>query len=104
MGENYLSSGSSPRTGHADAQDGIRPEATLVFRAIQFPHESVNASEALADIEFVLNDSRPEDMIDVVDGLQNALPVICRFVAVAQFEGFVVALGSAGWDERLEGP
>ena len=79
--------------GQRDAQDGVGAQLALVFGAVQLDHAHVDAD--LVDgvhADQVFGD----DVVDVVDGLEDALAEVALLVAVAQLHGLALAGGCAG--------
>ncbi len=89
--------GSSGGAGgrHGDGEDGICAETSLGGRAIELDHSgvelglsgSVFAVQHLGDLA-----------VDVADGVQGTFAEVARFIAIAQFDGFIFSGGSAGGD------
>ena len=77
-----------------DGEDGVGSELALVGGAVEFAHDGIEFAlvAGVHALEF-----GGDDLVDVVDGLENALADVTRLVAVAQFDGLVLAGGgSAG--------
>ena len=80
-----------------DAENGVSPKAALVGRAVHFDHRlvdhrlagCVDAGQRLRD--FAVHGG---------DGVQNALALVARLVAVAQLHRLMRAGGGAGGDGR----
>ena len=85
--------GRRARRGHRDGEDGVRAEIALVRRAVGFDHAAVERA-LVGGIE--PGDRAGQRAVHVGDGFEHALAEIARFVAVAQFDGFVLAGGCAG--------
>ena len=56
--------------GQADTQDGVGTEVALVDGAIELVEELVNLGLVL-DIDVLLDESRANGLVDVLDGLQD---------------------------------
>ena len=81
--------------GQGDAEDGVGAELGLVGRAVQFDQQRGRVPPARR--AFVAENLRGDDLVDVVDGLEDALAEIAFLVAVAQLDGLVGAgAGAAG--------
>ena len=80
------------RRGHGDGEDGVRAKIPLVRRAVGFDHAAVERA-LVGGVE--AGDGAGNLAIHVGDGLEDALAEVARFVAVAQFDGFVLAGGCA---------
>ena len=86
--------------GHreGDAQHGVRAQAGLVRRAVEFDEEAVDG----ALVGGGLADEGGVDLgVDVLDGLQDALAAVAAGIAITQLDGFVGAGGGARGDCRL---
>ena len=78
--------------GHGDGQDGVGAELALVGGAIESDHGLVD--EALVGGIHAF-DFGGDDGFDIGNGLENALAHVVALVAVAQFDGLMLAGGSA---------
>jgi hypothetical protein len=78
--------------GERHAEDGIGAELALVRGAIEIDHGLIDAEliEGIHALDFF-----EDGGVDVFDGLGDALAVVL-LAAIAQFDGFVGAGGSAG--------
>ena len=85
-------SGRGASSGHRNRQDGIGSQPPLVGRAIERDHFGVER----ALVGGIHTDERRGDLgVHVLDGLQHALPLVALLVAVAQFNGLMLAGGRA---------
>ena len=78
--------------GHGDGEDGVGAELGLVLGAVDGDHGGVD--QALVGGVHA-GEFRREDGLDVFDGVEDALAQVVGLVAVAQFDGFVLAGGGA---------
>ena len=80
--------------GHGDGEDGVGAELGFVFGAVDGDHGGVD--EALVGGVHA-GEFGGEDGLDVFDGVEDAFAEVVVLVAVAEFDGFVLAGGgSAG--------
>ena len=78
--------------GERDREDGVRAQLGLGFRPVQLEHDAVNRQL----VERVHAAQRRQDLLgDVLDRLGDAFAQVALLVAVAQFEGFVLARAGA---------
>ena len=80
--------------GERNAEDGIRTELRLVFRAVQLFHDQID-HRLLARVHSF--DLGSDGMIDVVHRVEHTFAQETLFVAVAQLERFARSGGRAGW-------
>ena len=71
----------------------LAPKLRFVRRAVGLDHVAVE-SALVGGVE--AGDGFGDRAVDVGDGFEHAFAEIVRFVAVAQFDGFVLAGGGAG--------
>jgi hypothetical protein len=79
------------------ATDGVGPEFTLAFGAVQIEHHRVDLfliQDAFAD------DRRGDDLIDVLNRKQDAFALIPFFIVVPQLQCLMGPRGSARWNRR----
>ena len=86
--------------GEGDGQDGVRAELGLRFGAIDVQHDAVHR-ELVEGVE--ADEFRGDLGGDVLDGLAHALAEIALLVAVAEFDGFVLARAGAGGHRSATG-
>ena len=87
-----LRCGGGARHGHGNGQHRVRAEIALVRRAVEIDHDLVD----LRLQRGVVTDQRFRDRpVDVGDGFGRALAQIAMLIAIAQFDGFMLAGGSA---------
>ena len=79
--------------GERNAEDGVGAEVLLERRSVEGEHRLVESDLVIG---ISADDGGGDDFVDVLDGLENTLSSVSRLVAVSQFEGFVLAGGSAG--------
>ena len=81
------------RRGERDAENGVGAELGFGGGPVEREHGAIDADL----VERVLADERWRNLgFDVGDGVEHALAEVAFLVAVAQFEGFVLAGGGAG--------
>ena len=77
-----------PWRGERDGEDGIGAQLGLGLGAVELEHDAVNRQL----VEGVHAAERGKDFLGhVLDGLGDAFAAVSFLVAVAQFEGFVLA-------------
>lgn len=86
----YLLSGTSLGDGQRDTEDGVGTELALVGGTIEAVKEGIDLGLVL-DIDVLLDQSRANDGVDVLDGLGDTLAGPLGLVAIAEFNGFVLA-------------
>ena len=96
-GDTLLGSGGLS-DGHGDTEDGVGTELGLVGGAIKLVHEVVDGALVL-DVKVLLDEGGTEDIVDVGDGLEDALAAPLALVAVTELAGLVGAGGSTGGDD-----
>jgi len=87
--EAYLLSSTSLGNSQADTEDGVGTELGLVGGAIKVDEELVNLGLVL-DIDALLDQSRADDGVDVLDGLGDTLAKPLGLVAIAKLAGLVL--------------
>ena len=80
------------RGRHGNGEDGVRAKIPFVRRAVGFDHAVVDRS-LVGGIEASYRAGNLA--IHAGDGLAHALAEVARFIAIAQFDGFVLAGGRA---------
>ncbi len=86
----YLLGGTGLGNGQRDAEDGVRAKLALVSAAVEAIEELVDLGLVL-DVKAFLDQSRPNDCVDVLNGLGDALAAPLGLVAVAKLNSFVLA-------------
>ena len=71
----------------------LAPNLRLVRRPVEFDHEPVDLS---LPVRFQADKLRRNRLVDIGDGLQHAFAAVTRFIAIAQFDGLMLAGGSSG--------
>ena len=79
-----------PGNRHRNAKDGVGPQLALGGRAVQVDHQAVDLG-LLRRVE--TQELRGDGPVDVGHGLEHALAAVAFLVAVAEFQGFVLAGG-----------
>ena len=79
--------------GHGDGEDGVGAEIGFVGRAVGVNHFAIERV-LVGGVE--AGDGFGDFGVHVADGFQDAFAEVARFVAVAEFVGFVFAGGCAG--------
>jgi hypothetical protein len=79
--------------GQGDAEDGVGAQLSLVGSAVQVDHGLVDAA-LVSGVK--AGQGRCDLVDDGVNGLLDTLAEVAALVAVAQFNGFVLAGGSTG--------
>lgn len=74
------------------AQYGIGSQIALVLRSVKFDEELIDLGLIL-DVKVLLDELRTNDVVDILDGFQDALSSPLRLVAVTKFACF-----SSTWD------
>merc|ERR1719411_991394 len=97
---NTLVGGSSLAHSHADAEDSVGAELGLVLSTVKGEHEAVNLL-LLDGVHAFGHDLWSDEIVDVVDGLHDALAVPCVGL-VPELEGLVDAGAGAGGHGRAE--
>ncbi len=90
------------RARHADTQDGVGAEFTLVLGTVHFSQQGVNFLQVRSDVELRFNESGSEDIFDGVDGRLDTFASVDVALAISEFDGFVVVFGRPGWYECLK--
>lgn len=67
---NTLLGGGSLGNGQRDTEDGVGAELGLVGGSVKLVQELVNLGLVL-DIDVLLDDSRADDLVDVLDGIED---------------------------------
>ena len=88
------------RDGERDAEDRVRAEVRLLRRAVEVEHLLVDGALVA---RLVPDDLGEDPLLDVVDGLLDALAAVALRVAVAQFVRLERAGRRAGRDGRAGG-
>lgn len=83
-----LLSSTSLGNGQADTKDGVGTELGLVGGSIEVNQELVDLGLVL-DINVLLDDSGANGLVDVLDGLKDALAAPLGLVAVAELASLV---------------
>lgn len=86
----YLLSSTGLCDGQRDTKDGIGAELALVGGTVKAIEESIDLGLVL-DVDVLLDQSRANDGVDVLDGLGDTFPGPLGFVAITEFNGFVLA-------------
>lgn len=73
--------------GHRDTEDGIGAELALVRGAVKLDHEVVNLL-LRGDRELGLDEGGTDNLVDVLDGLEDALPDVV-LAAVTELDGLM---------------
>jgi hypothetical protein len=76
--------------GQAHTEDGVGTELGLVGGAIEVNQELVDLGLVL-DVDVLLDDGGRDDLVDVLDGLEDALAAPLGLVAVAELASLVLA-------------
>jgi hypothetical protein len=76
--------------GQAHTKDGVGTKLGLVGGAIEVDQELVNLGLVL-DIDVLLDDGGADDLVDILDGLEDALAAPLGLVAVAELASLVLA-------------
>lgn len=97
----HLLSGTSLGDSQADTQDSIGTELGLVGGAVKLVEESINLGLVL-DIKALLDQSRGNDGVDVLDSLGDTLAVPLGLVAIAKLASLVLAYGFGYSKEHKE--
>lgn len=90
MGTNYLLSSTGLGNGQRDTEDGVGTELALVGGAVKAIEELVDLGLVL-DVNALLDQSRADDGVDILDGLGDALAAPLGLVAVAKLNSLVLA-------------
>ncbi len=85
--------GGGARSGHGDGENGVGTETGLGGRAVERDHFVIEGA-LVGGVE--ASDGFGDFGVGVGNRLEHALSQIFRFVAIAKFESFVFAGGSAG--------
>ena len=86
--------------GEGNGQNGVRTKLGLGFCAVEFEHDAVHGQL----VEGIDTLQRGENFFGhIFDRLADALAVVALFVAVAHFEGFMLAGARAGRNGRAVG-
>ena len=86
--------GHGARGCHRDRENRVGSQLALVGRSVQLAHAAVDLALVAGVHAFEFGS---DELVHVVDRFQNALADVARLVAIAQFDGFVLAGGrSAG--------
>src|SRR6266702_173936 len=80
-------------TGHGDCEDGVRAQLGLVLGAVDGDHSRVD-QPLVGGVH--ARQLGCQDGFDVLDGIQDAFAEVMLLIAIAQFNGFVLAGGGAG--------
>ena len=87
-----LVGGSGLAHGHGHAEDGVGAEVVLVLGAVEVEHDLVDLS--LVDgVEVLADELGGDGLVDVLDGLEDALAVPFGLVLVAELEGLINTCG-----------
>lgn len=86
----YLLGSTSLSNSQTDTEDGVGTELGLVGGAIELVKESVDLGLVL-DIKVLLDQSRGNDSVDVLDGLGNALATPLGLVAISELASLVLS-------------
>ena len=78
--------------GQRDAQDSVGTEVALVGSAVELAHEPVDV-DLVGGVE--VDDLGGDDLVDVLDGLGDALAKVAALVAVAELNRLELARGRA---------
>ncbi len=81
------------RDGHGNAEHGVGSELALVFGTVELDHGAVDLHlfEGIHPADF-----GGDDVVDVLDGLGDALAEVSGLVPVAKFDGLVDTRGCSG--------
>lgn len=85
----YLLSGTSLGNSQRDTEDGVGTELGLVGGTIELVQESIDLGLVL-DVKVLLDQSRSNDIVDVVDGLGDTLAAPLGLVAISKLAGLVL--------------
>lgn len=83
QGNSSLGSGSSA-SSQRNSENGIGSQFALVVGAIEFDEEFIQLL-LLGDI--LANNSRGDDLVDVLHGSADTLAHVLGFIAISQFDG-----------------
>ena len=97
---NALLSSTGLGDSQADAEDGIGTELGLVGGSVEVNQELVDLGLVL-DINVLLDQSGANDLVDVLDGLEDALAVPLGLVTVTELASLVLACWYAVSDGRI---
>src|SRR5262249_57177278 len=88
--------GGRPRAGQRDPEHGVGAEALLLGGAVEDAERAVDPRlvEGVSPLQL-----GPDDLLDVLDGLADALSAVAPLVAVAQLE----RLAAPGRGSRRDG-
>ena len=81
--------------GQRNSEDGVCAETGLIWGAVEFDHGAVDFS-LLAGV--VTDNLIADFVVDVGNGLQNALAVVAGSISIAQLDGFAAACRSTARD------
>ena len=95
-----LLGGTSLGDGQADTEDGIGTEAGLVGGSVELNEELVDLGLVL-DVDILLDQSRGDDLIDVLDGLEDTLAEPLGLVTVTELASFVLACSLRKQEEKV---
>src|SRR3569833_237599 len=84
-----LGGGTSLSNSQTAAQDGIGAQLGLVRGAVELDQELINLTLVL-DIEVLLDQGGPDDLVHVLDGLQDTLAAPLGLVAIAKLAGLML--------------
>lgn len=84
-----------------DTQDGVSTQLGLVWGTVQGVQELIHLGLVLK-VKVSLNESRSNDLVNIVNGLGDTLAQPLGLVAVSQFESLVDTGGSTRWDNGSE--
>lgn len=87
-GHSFLSS-TGLGDGQANTKDGVGTKLGLVGSSIEVNQELVDLGLVL-DIDILLDDRRSDDLVDILDGLEDALAAPLGLVAVAELASLVL--------------
>lgn len=76
--------------GQADTKDGVGTKLGLVGGSIEVNQELVDLGLVL-DIDALLDERGADDLVDILDGLEDALAAPLGLVAVAELASLVLA-------------
>lgn len=90
MSEAHLLSSTGLGDGQRYTKDGVGTELGLVGGTIELVEESIDSGLVL-DIEVLLNQSRGNDGVDVLNSLSDTLATPLRLVTISELASLVLA-------------
>jgi len=78
-----------------DSENSVGTELVLVGSSVKLEHEVINGS-LVGHLEAALDERRSNHLIDILDGIEDALSMVHLLVTVAHLKGFMHASGGAG--------